>query len=68
MYTFFILGLIPGTNLQITFQMWIDGLELVAAVAGLAWIYRQHHAAVAELFVPRQPLHANQLHHRVSFN
>ncbi len=42
MYTFFVLGLIPGTSIQITFLIWTDiilvGIELVSIV----WLLRRH--------------------------
>jgi hypothetical protein len=44
-YSFFVLGIIPGTNLQITFQIWADSLLLAVELLGIAWLYRQHHTA-----------------------
>lgn len=41
MYSFFVLGLIPGTNFQITFQVWLDCLLMVFEVIGVAWLYQR---------------------------
>ena len=40
-YSFFVLGLIPGTNFQITFQVWLDCLMVVFEVAGLLWLQKR---------------------------
>lgn len=42
MYSFFVLGLIPGTGIQITFQIWMDCLLLVFEFAAVAWLCRRH--------------------------
>lgn len=65
MYSFFVLGIIPGTNIQITFQGWLDIIELAVALYGVAWLYR-HRRAIKTAFA-RTTLHANQLHQRISF-
>lgn len=36
MYDFFVLGLIPGTNIQISFTMWMESLTLLSVSAYLA--------------------------------
>ena len=66
MYSFFVLGMIPGTNIQITFTTWTDVALFFLAVYLVARLYRlfteqrgvfvsnEHHA----------PLYANQLHVR----
>ncbi|HVV26311.1 MAG TPA: hypothetical protein VHC21_04790 [Candidatus Saccharimonadales bacterium] len=68
MYTFLVLGLIPGTNIQINFYAWIIimiGLGISAyrlrprVVRYLSNWWHQFDEAE-----PRQPLHANQLHLR----
>lgn len=44
MYSFFVLGLIPGTNIQITFGMWLmatTALVLSAYVLRSVWRRRQ---------------------------
>ena len=65
MYNFFVLGLIPGTNIQITFQGWLDMIEAGIAIVGMIWLYRQHRPVRVSWPRQRQPLHANQLHLRV---
>ena len=32
MYSFIVLGLVPGTNFQITFIMWLQALEVIALI------------------------------------
>lgn len=68
---FFVLGIVPGTNIQITFQVW---LQLVAVFLGYVIIsivtvsvYR-FFKYTNELLVPvpvRTHMHATQLHQRV---
>jgi hypothetical protein len=61
MYSFIVLGIVPGTNLQIGFSAWLilSGLALVT--------FRLRHQ-IGKLAVTvqavRQPLHASQLHQR----
>jgi hypothetical protein len=64
MYSFFVLGLVPGTNFQITFQVCIDALEVSVALVGMICLYKIRHplSAYVEVPVTRQPLHAKQLH------
>lgn len=38
MYALFVLGIIPGTNFQITFQLWLDCVLLAIELACLAWL------------------------------
>lgn len=69
MYTFLVLGLIPGTNIQINFYAWI-----IIMVGAAIIIHRQRPRIVRyasnwwhqfdEDELARQPLHANQLHLR----
>ena len=69
MYTFLVLGLIPGTNIQISFWAWIIIMVLVTLGA-----YRLRHRVTAYASkwwhqfdtsdITRQPLHASQLHLR----
>jgi hypothetical protein len=47
MYSFFVLGLIPGTSFQITFQQWLDCLLLVVDMVGVLWLYRRHETVMA---------------------
>jgi hypothetical protein len=65
MYAFLVLGLIPGTNIQISFQAWlfIAPVLLVAAIIlrprALQWWHK-----FGEDQASRRPLHASQLHLR----
>jgi len=65
MYTFLVLGLIPGTNVQISFQAW---LAVMAMLPFLAYLAKEPLRKILELGMaatPRLPLHASQLHHRL---
>jgi hypothetical protein len=42
MYSFLVLGLIPGTAIQITYRIWVDCILLAVEVAALRWLYRRH--------------------------
>lgn len=63
MDSFIILGLVPGTGIQITFEMWLQ----TAASLGLLFLFVRIYQ-IATYVVPlapsRQPLHATQLHRR----
>jgi len=63
MYAFLVLGLIPGTNIQISFQAWLGIMAGLPFVAALIWPHLRQHLA-AESIALRQPLHASQLHLR----
>ena len=63
MYAFFVLGIIPGTNLQITFNMWLGGIVILIGVS-LEWLYRNHSFVYQTMRYGRQTLHASQLHQR----
>ena len=63
MYTFFVLGFIPGTTIQITFQMWLD---VIAGLSVLVLFVSLHSRIASTASIPtmplRIPLHARQLH------
>ncbi len=65
MYSFFVLGIVPGTNIQITFRSWINSVLLVIAVLLSIRLVRlvanQRHTNPQ---ASRFPLHASQLHIR----
>lgn len=71
MYSFLVLGLIPGTNIQIGFWSWII-ITLVVAV--IFYRYSKNIARYMNSWwhqfdddleeLPREPLHANHLHLR----
>jgi hypothetical protein len=61
MYNFIVLGLVPGTDIQIGFVAW-----LVIGVLGIALLKLRHqinHLLIAH-GSPRVGLHATQLHQR----
>ena len=63
MYSFLVLGLIPGTNIAISFQAWIAlGVMLALALPGHR-LYVRYHQLVST--AARRPLHASQLHRRL---
>lgn len=61
MYNFFVLGIVPGTDIRINFQMWL-GAAVILAIAFSLWMHRRNYAF--ELLPTRQPLHASRLHQR----
>ena len=66
MYSFFILGQIPGTSISISFEAWL----IIMAAIGYA-VYRYWPIITKAIndtekrLLARKPLHANQLHRRV---
>lgn len=63
MYNFIVLGIVPGTDLQITFGAWLKLLEVVAIVYGMMRLKTLHQTLFIQTW-ERVPLHANQLHRR----
>lgn len=61
MYSFFVLGLVPGTTFQITFQVWLDAVLIVVMIAMLTGIYR-HRPVFGYLITRYSPLDASSLH------
>lgn len=65
MYSFLVLGLIPGTNIQLSFQAWL------VVMATLPFVASRLKAPVRELIelgkapTPHLPQHASHLHHRL---
>ncbi|HSW36806.1 MAG TPA: hypothetical protein VLG37_00350 [Candidatus Saccharimonadales bacterium] len=57
MYNFIVLGLIPGTDIQITFQMWLNAAGLIVALIALAWLYNQHRQPLPALKISYNGLH-----------
>lgn len=63
MYTFFVLGIIPGTTIQITFQLWLDVVAGLVVIILLARLFSEYRLETAIPVAPgRIPLHARQLH------
>jgi hypothetical protein len=65
MYNFIILGLVPGTDIQITFEMWFKTFAGILGVGILLKSYRVLGSETQPLQMIRTPMHATQLHHRV---
>jgi sulfite exporter TauE/SafE len=66
MYSFIVLGLVPGTNLQITFQGWL--LILTAALLLILTLragMQQLRSFVSTTDQLHQPVHARALHPRL---
>lgn len=64
MYSFIVLGIIPGTNIQITFTTWFDAMLLALSIILTIRLYRLVKAQGFEHGITRQPLFAQQLHSR----
>lgn len=65
MYTFLVLGIIPGTTVQITFQLWLQAVaSFGASVLVIRLVQTHRHLVVTGMTPARVPLHANQLHLR----
>jgi hypothetical protein len=62
-YNFFVLGIIPGTDTQITFQTWAKGFPLLLVLYTLYRFY-QRRGLVIDALPGRQPLPASLLHQR----
>jgi len=63
MYSVLVLGLIPGTNIQVSFAAWLVIAGIVCVMASIVWLeYRKRQG---ELWLPpHYPKHASQLHQR----
>jgi hypothetical protein len=61
MYNFFVLGMIPGTNIQITFQLWATAFSLAIGIVLLFRFIKRSAEALPPLPL-RQPLPASRLH------
>jgi uncharacterized protein HemY len=64
MYSFLVLGLVPGTNIQISFQAWLYMAALLLLVVILLKSPLRRLLELGQASAPRLPLHANQLHQR----
>ncbi len=65
MYSFIVLGIIPGTNIVISFETWLVTLVVALFIAVRYRRYVQAWGRAADLLPVRVPLHASQLHQRV---
>jgi hypothetical protein len=62
MYSLLVLGLIPGTNISISFQAWLAFFALLLLGHPLYQIYHRHQLIAVPV---RQPLPATRLHSRL---
>jgi hypothetical protein len=64
MYSLLVLGIVPGTNIAISFQAWLILALLLAVIrpSRQLYLYLQHQTAAAMV---RRPLPASQLHSRL---
>jgi hypothetical protein len=65
MYTFVVLGLIPGTNIQISFQAWLVIMAVLPFVAVMMRVPLRRFMELGKATAPRLPLPASQLHRRI---
>ncbi len=65
MYNFIVLGQVPGTNVQISFQAWLVLMALLAIMTPVVWAQLKRRWQELEAVIERQPLHASQLHQRL---
>lgn len=63
MYSILVLGLIPGTHIQITFLVWLAAAAIVGLLVSIVWF--AHKRRYSDLCIAAHyPKHANQLHQR----
>jgi hypothetical protein len=67
MYSFLVLGIIPGTNLQITFQVWLNTIGLLLIGLAFRILYANRHQIELALQPVRVPLHAREIHARLQY-
>ena len=64
MYSVLVLGYVPGTNIQISFQAWLVMAGVVGAITTAVFLAHKHRRGLAARW-QRLPLHASQLHTRL---
>jgi hypothetical protein len=62
MYSFLVLGLVPGTNLQITFRAWINIIALGLSVVCLAYLKRVRRLNNRQTEAVREPIRTSRSH------
>jgi hypothetical protein len=66
MQSFIVLGLIPGTNIQINFLIWVVFFSILAAVSVLFLInHVSQIKSLTRIVISRKVLPASQLHSRL---
>jgi hypothetical protein len=63
MYSVLVLGLIPGTHIQISFLAWLIAAVVVSVFVSITRLERKRHQSTLWL-ASHYPKHANQLHQR----
>lgn len=66
MYDFIVGGYLPGTNVQISFQVWVGITTIIFGCALIAWIEYKNVKFLYENV--KVPLMASQLHYRVQYS
>ena len=64
MDNFIVLGLVPGTNFQITFELWLQVATGLVGLGLLVYVYKLMTFPFPVTDQSRETLHANQLHRR----
>ncbi|MEI6755590.1 MAG: hypothetical protein WCK80_01050 [bacterium] len=62
MYTYLVLGQIPGTNIQLSFQAW--AIITIMAIVFAPSVYRYFTEDLKQDSADRDPMHASRLHLR----
>lgn len=62
METLIVLGQIPGTDIQITFFMWLQAVALVGVVLVAFRLVTVRRDQAVDAKTQRAPVHASQLH------
>ncbi len=65
MYSFLVLGLIPGTNIQISFQAWLVIMPVLLVSAVLLRSPLRKLIELGKAAAPHEAMDANLLHHRL---
>ena len=65
MYTFLVLGLIPGTNIQLSLQAWLGIMAGLAVAFVKLKPYAHRLVQWGQATAPRTIVHASQLHRRL---
>ncbi len=64
-YSFIVLGIVPGTDIRITFGAWLQIAVYIFAAVATVKIYSKIEPMLFSYEPIRVPLHASQLHQRV---
>lgn len=64
LYSFLVLGYVPGTNIQLSFQAIMGLFVILVGCASIVWIEFQRRHRPRSVSRLRLPLHASQLHLR----